>query len=119
MVEQGVLLSGKKEDAQVVVEVAMGAYGTDERDCKAGLPQLGMVPTMFGRSGGNRIERQQYSCAQLVGDEQAGRRRQGRAFRLRREVGSDGLGVGNNHKRGSVTRSFHHGDWAGASEFAS
>jgi Family of unknown function (DUF6655) len=48
MLEQGVLLCGKKEDAQVVVELALGAYGTDERDCKAGLPQLGVVPTMFG-----------------------------------------------------------------------
>ena len=48
MVQQGVLLSDKKEDAQVVVEMAMGAYGTDDRDCKAGLPQLGVTPTMFG-----------------------------------------------------------------------
>ena len=48
MVEQGVLLSCKKEDAQVVVELALGAYGTDERDCKFGLPQLGVVPTVTG-----------------------------------------------------------------------
>ena len=48
MVEQGVLLCGKKEDAQVVVEAALGAYGTDDRDCKAGLPSLGISPGMFG-----------------------------------------------------------------------
>lgn len=48
MVEQGVLLSDKREDAQAVVEVAMGAYGTDDRDCKAGLPQMSIFPSMFG-----------------------------------------------------------------------
>lgn len=48
MVEQGVLLCGKKEDAQVVVEVAMGAYGTDDRQCQAGLPSLGVSPSILG-----------------------------------------------------------------------
>ena len=48
MVEQGVLLRGKKEDAQVIVEVALGAYGTDERSDQAGLPSMGIAPTMFG-----------------------------------------------------------------------
>jgi hypothetical protein len=48
LLEHGAMLSNTQEDAQVVVEVALGAYGTDERDCKVGITQLGFVPFLFG-----------------------------------------------------------------------
>lgn len=48
MAQQGVLLKHSKNEAQVIVEVALGAYGTEERECKVGLPQVGVIPTMFG-----------------------------------------------------------------------
>jgi hypothetical protein len=50
MAEQGVLLENNKDHAQVIVEAALGAYGTDERNCWFGLPQIGVVPTVFGAS---------------------------------------------------------------------
>ena len=37
MAEQGLLLENSKDKAQDIVEVAFGAYGTDERDRKFGL----------------------------------------------------------------------------------
>ena len=37
MAEQGLLLENNKDKAQVIVEVAFGAYGTDKRDRKFGL----------------------------------------------------------------------------------
>ncbi|HEU5117969.1 MAG TPA: DUF6655 family protein [Isosphaeraceae bacterium] len=40
MAAQGVLLKDDQEDAAVVVEAALGAYGTDEQDCQVGLPSL-------------------------------------------------------------------------------
>jgi hypothetical protein len=45
MARQGVRLVDAKKDAQVVVEAAVGAYGTDEVDCRLGLP--GALP-LFG-----------------------------------------------------------------------
>jgi hypothetical protein len=50
MAEQGVLLESSKDKAQVVVEVAFGAYGTDQRDMKTGLPGIGLAPTLTGPS---------------------------------------------------------------------
>jgi len=46
MAEQGVLLENNKDKAQVIVEAAFGAYGTDERDRKIGLPGFGIVPSL-------------------------------------------------------------------------
>jgi hypothetical protein len=46
MAEQGVLLENNKDKAQVIVEAAFGAYGTDERDRKFGLPGLGIAPSL-------------------------------------------------------------------------
>src|SRR6516225_677330 len=34
LAEQGVLLENEKKNAQVILEVAVGAYGTDERNTK-------------------------------------------------------------------------------------
>jgi hypothetical protein len=48
MAEQGVLLENSKDKAQVIVEAAFGAYGTDQRDCKTGLPGVGVSPTLTG-----------------------------------------------------------------------
>ncbi len=50
MAEQGVLLENNKDKAEVMVEVAFGAYGTDERDAKAGLPSVGVAPSLLGPS---------------------------------------------------------------------
>jgi hypothetical protein len=38
MAEQGVLLENSKDKADVILEAAFGAYGTDERERKFGLP---------------------------------------------------------------------------------
>jgi hypothetical protein len=46
MAEQGVLLENNREKAQVIVEAAFGAYGTDERDRKVGLPGLSIAPSL-------------------------------------------------------------------------
>jgi hypothetical protein len=48
MAEQGVLLESNKDKAQVIVEAAFGAYGTDQRDCKTGLPGIGVTPSLTG-----------------------------------------------------------------------
>jgi hypothetical protein len=48
MAEHGVLLQDAKDKADVIVEIAVGAYGTDDRSCSIGLPQIGFMPTMFG-----------------------------------------------------------------------
>ena len=46
MAEQGLLLENNKDKAQVIVEVALGAYGTDERDRKFGLPGVSLSPSL-------------------------------------------------------------------------
>ena len=46
MAEQGLLLENNKDKAQVIVEVAFGAYGTDERDRKFGLPGFSIAPSL-------------------------------------------------------------------------
>jgi hypothetical protein len=46
MAEQGVLLENNKDKAGVIVEASFGAYGTDERDRKVGLPGLSLVPSL-------------------------------------------------------------------------
>jgi hypothetical protein len=40
MAAQGVLLKDDRKDAAVILEAALGAYGTDERDCMVGIPSL-------------------------------------------------------------------------------
>lgn len=50
MAEQGVLLENNKDKAEVIVEAAFGAYGTDERDAKSGLPAVGVMPSLLGPS---------------------------------------------------------------------
>jgi len=50
MAEQGVSIENDKKNAQVILEVAIGAYGTDERNTKSGLPQVGIVPSLSGAS---------------------------------------------------------------------
>ncbi len=46
MAEQGILLENNKDKAQIVVEAAFGAYGTDQRDRKFGLPGMSLVPSL-------------------------------------------------------------------------
>ncbi len=46
MLEQGVLLENNKDKAEVIVEAAFGAYGTDQRDRKFGLPGLSLSPSL-------------------------------------------------------------------------
>jgi hypothetical protein len=46
MAEQGVLLENNKDKANVIVEASFGAYGTDERDRKLGLPGFSIVPSL-------------------------------------------------------------------------
>ena len=45
MAEQGVLLESNKDKAAVIVE-AFGAYGTDQRDRKFGLPGISLSPSL-------------------------------------------------------------------------
>src|SRR5262245_40677266 len=46
MAEQGLLLENSKDKAQVIMEVAFGAYGTDERDRKFGIPGFSVAPSL-------------------------------------------------------------------------
>jgi hypothetical protein len=46
MAEQGVLIENNKDKAQVIVEAAFGAYGTDQRDRKFGLPGISLTPSL-------------------------------------------------------------------------
>jgi hypothetical protein len=50
LAEQGALLVDKADRADVVVEAAFGAYGTDERTCSVGLPQVGFLSSLVGSS---------------------------------------------------------------------
>lgn len=43
MAEQGLLLADSSDDAQVIIEAALGAYGTDERSCRFTLPMFGAM----------------------------------------------------------------------------
>jgi hypothetical protein len=46
MAEQGILLENNKDKAEVIVEAAFGAYGTDQRDRKFGLPGVSITPSL-------------------------------------------------------------------------
>ena len=46
MAEQGVMLESNKDKAAVIVEAAFGAYGTDQRDRKFGLPGISLTPSL-------------------------------------------------------------------------
>jgi hypothetical protein len=46
MAEQGILLESNKDKAEVIVEAAFGAYGTDQRDRKFGLPGVSITPSL-------------------------------------------------------------------------
>ena len=48
MLEQGVLLRQKPEQAQWVVEARVGAYGTDAYNWLLGVPQITVPPTLSG-----------------------------------------------------------------------
>jgi hypothetical protein len=48
MAEQGVLLENTKDKAQVILEPAFGAWGTDERNTNTGLPGLGLGASLTG-----------------------------------------------------------------------
>jgi hypothetical protein len=52
MLQQGVLLRPKAEQAQWVVEARVGAYGTDEYDWLLGVPQFSVPPTITGVPAG-------------------------------------------------------------------
>ena len=74
MAEQGVLLENNKDKAQVIVEAAFGAYGTDQRDCKTGLPGVGVTPSLTGPVG---RELRLRDVTDPFGDQPAGCRGQG------------------------------------------
>jgi hypothetical protein len=46
MAEQGVLLENNKDKANIIVEAAFGAYGTDQRDRQFGLPGVTLSPSL-------------------------------------------------------------------------
>jgi hypothetical protein len=48
MAEQGVLLENNKDKAQVILEPAFGAWGTDQRNTTTGLPGLGLGASLTG-----------------------------------------------------------------------
>jgi hypothetical protein len=52
MAEQGVMLENNKDHAQVIVEPAFGAYGTDERSCTSGIPQSAPLIAASALTGG-------------------------------------------------------------------
>ncbi len=98
MAEQGLLLESTKDKAQNIVEVAIGAYGTDERDRKFGLPGLSIAPSLD--YGCNCLQLGQFDIAHFFRDQPARRSREGSALRLR---GQDPVAsYGNRHH--STTR---------------
>lgn len=50
MAAQGVRLENDKGKADLIVEPAVGAYGTDDRSCTVGLPSLSATPSLLGPS---------------------------------------------------------------------
>lgn len=46
MAEQGVLIENNKDKANIIIETAFGAYGTDQRDRQFGLPGMSMMPSL-------------------------------------------------------------------------
>jgi hypothetical protein len=52
LLTQGVLLRGKPEQAQWIVEARVGAYGTDAYNVLVGLPQTTVPPTLPGIPAG-------------------------------------------------------------------
>src|SRR4051812_30307282 len=48
MLQQGVLLRAKPEQAQWIVEARVGAYGTDEHNLLIGIPQTSIPATLTG-----------------------------------------------------------------------
>ena len=46
MAEQGVLIENNKDKANIIVEAAFGAYGTDQRDRQFGLPGMSLMPSL-------------------------------------------------------------------------
>jgi hypothetical protein len=46
MAEQGLLLVDACREAQVIVEAAVGAYGTDDKECSLSLPGVGLVGSL-------------------------------------------------------------------------
>lgn len=63
MSRQGVLLADKKDDAQTIVEAAIGAYGTDEAERRISLPSgfsmgMGMIPLPMSSNDSGFYRRQ-------------------------------------------------------------
>ena len=60
MARQGLLLVDDKKDAQVVVEAAVGAYATDDVDCRLSLPSTvssGIIPVPIAGTGTSALIR--------------------------------------------------------------
>jgi len=61
MARQGLLLVDDKKDAQVVVEAAVGAYGTEDVDCRFSLPtsfsSSGIIPIPVSGTGTSALIR--------------------------------------------------------------
>lgn len=58
MARHGLLLVSDKKEAQTLIEAALGAYGTDEVDCRFSLPStfsLGLLPVSTGASATNGL----------------------------------------------------------------
>jgi hypothetical protein len=71
MAEQGVLLENNKDKAQVILETAFGAYGTDQRESTAGLPPVGLLPsttgaTVVSNNSGSALNLSQTNCQDAV-----------------------------------------------------
>ena len=84
MAEQGILLENNKDKANVIVEAAFGAYGTDQRDRKFGLPGISLTPSL---TTGAAVERRIIQLAQLLGDQPARRGGQGTLFAYEAKTG--------------------------------
>ena len=81
MAEQGVLLENNKDKAQVIVEAAFGAYGTDQRDRKFGLPGISLAPSFD--NGRRREPGSSSNSLNFLRDQPARRRREGKDVRVR------------------------------------
>ena len=91
MAEQGILLENNKDKAEVIVEAAFGAYGTDQRDRKFGLPGISLTPSL---TTGAAVSTGSSQLAQLLRDQPARRGGEGAAVRLRCEDRPPGVGDG-------------------------
>ena len=117
MAEQGILLENNKDKAELIVEAAFGAYGTDQRDRKFGLPGVSLTPSLT--TGAAVTTSGSSNALEPLGDQPARCRGEGPAIRVRRQDRTTGVGDGPALERTRRPRPFRDRLWPLSFELAS